>query len=296
MDDRQAKIREGAGLENSRVNQEFLDFLNKWSSPVLMTLAVAALIWAGLQWYQRKQVERVDQAFSELEAATAGGNPSPASLRTIATEYAGVRSVAELAMLETSNIYLKAFVMGVAPGAQPEAQTGSFAETDLLDEDQRRQYLDQAGELASQVLESTKRQPGKALLMMQAQSRMAVVAEGRREFDAARSMYEQLRATAREHQYPSVATLAETRIAELDELKAITPLPPADQLESLPGEQTPGLSDQQVQDLLDSVPQIESEQGPGAEGENAAGIEQPPAGDPALPEQPAPADGDSPSP
>ena len=80
MDDRQTQIRQGEGLSESRVNQDFIDFLNKWSSPVLLVLAVAALTWAGLQWMEKKKIEKVNNAFADLEAATAGNNPSPASL------------------------------------------------------------------------------------------------------------------------------------------------------------------------------------------------------------------------
>ena len=83
MDDRQTKIREGAGLEDSRINQEFVDFLNKWSSPVLIVLAVAALIWAGLTKLEQMKNEKIDNAFGEFQAAIEGGNPAPTSLTTM---------------------------------------------------------------------------------------------------------------------------------------------------------------------------------------------------------------------
>lgn len=259
MDDRQSGIKEGAGLEDSRVNQEFLDFLNKWSSPVLLTLAVAALVWAGLQHLERKKVARVNQAFSELESATAGGNPSPASLKTLASEYEGVRSVSSLALLTTSDVYLNAFVVGFEPGAQMDQVTGlPLDENDVLTDEKRQVYLDQAGQLAKQVLEENKNVEGKELLAMQAISRVAAYEEGKRNYDGAKSMYQQLESTATTHKYPSVVAFAQTRIANLDSLKDIKPLLSLDSFGVLPGE-SPQLTQEQLQEMLNSVPEIESD-------------------------------------
>jgi hypothetical protein len=265
MDDRQTQIREGAGLEDSRINEEFLDFLNKWSTPVLTTLAVAALIWAGLQYLERKKVARIDQAFSELDAATQGGNPSPASLKTIAREYKGVRSVPELALLTTTDLYLNAFMVGVKPGTQVNPTTGLPAdEGDLLDESQRQTYLEQAGELAQQVFDLSGDVAGKELIAMQAMSRLAAVAEGKRDFDGAKSMYQRLETLADTNHYAALGDFARNRIKNLDGLEGVVPLPTQDQLVSLPGEDIqPTLSDEQIQQMIDS---IQNEAGEGASG------------------------------
>ena len=66
MDDRQTEIRAGAGLEDSRINKEFIDFLNKWSSPVIMVFAVAALVWAGLRWMEQKKLEKKYTALDSI--------------------------------------------------------------------------------------------------------------------------------------------------------------------------------------------------------------------------------------
>lgn len=260
MDDRQTQIREGAGLEDSRINQEFLDFLNKWSSPVLLTLAVGALVWAGLQWMQRKKIARIDQAFSELDAATRGGNPSPASLKTIADTYQGVRSVPELALLTTSDLYLNAFVSRAEPGAQMNPQTGlPVSEDDVLDEDARNAYLSSAQQAAQQVLDMTKGKPGKELIAMQAMTRLAAIAESKREFDQARSIYEQLKSTATSAKYPTLAQFAQQRIDRIPALESIGELPEQASLAPLPGEESigaqPELSPEQMQQIQDMIDQ-----------------------------------------
>lgn len=259
MDDRQTQIREGKGLEDSRVNQDFIDFLGKWSSPVLLTLAVAAGIWAGLQHLERKKVARVDQAFSELASATAGGNPSPASLKTIAAEYAGVRAVPTIALLTTTDLYLNAFMLGVEPGAVPDPSTGLPVEADMLDDAQRQVYLEQAGKFAQQVLDLVKGVEGQELLAMQAMSRLAAINEGKRDFEGARSIYEELAGLAITMNYPSVIKFAQLRVENLDAIKDVASLPSQDDLVLLPGEEQPVLTPEQIQELLDSVSDVESD-------------------------------------
>ena len=43
MEERQTQIREGAGLEESKLNVEFIDWLQRWSTPILLLVAGAAL-------------------------------------------------------------------------------------------------------------------------------------------------------------------------------------------------------------------------------------------------------------
>ncbi len=238
MDDRQTEIRQGEGLNDSRVNQDFVDFLNKWSSPVLMVLAVAALSWAGMQWLENKKIEKVNRAFGDLEAAMAGGSPSPASLRTLATEYAGVRAVPELALLQTTDLYLNAFVRGIEPGAQIDSVTGQpLDENDLLDETQRSAYLEQAGQLAQEVIDLTDGNEGKAILAVQAMVRLAAVKEGKRDFDGAKSMYTKAAERARDAGFVTLAAFADQRAEGVDAIGDVSPLPSQDDLVALPGEE-----------------------------------------------------------
>ena len=262
MDDRQSGIKEGAGLEDSRVNQEFIDFLNKWSTPVIMTLAIAALVWAGLQKLDRMKTARVDQAFSELAATTQGGNPSPASLKLLADEFEGVRSISEMALLTASDLYLSAFVTGVNPGSTPDQMTGAFIEPDLLDDSQRQAYLEQAGQAAQRVLDSSNAVAGKELIAMQAMSRLAAIAEGKRDFDGAKAMYGQLQSKATATSFPSIAQFAANRIDQIAEIKDLGSLPAQELISTLPGEDAMP-TQEQIQEMLNKIqnetPVVESD-------------------------------------
>jgi len=287
MDDRQTQIREGAGLEDSRVNQEFVDFIKKWSSPVLIVLACASLAWAGFQHLERKKTEKLNTAFAQLDETTQGGNPSPSSLKTVAEEYKGVGSVSAIALLATTDIYINAFVSGIDPSGETDTLTGQPA---MLDEAQRKVYLEEAGKTANEVLALTRDVPGKELLAMQAMSRLASINEGKRDFDGAKTMYERLAAAAASAQFPSIANMANTRIANLDSLKDLPALPSDADLVSLPGEGDLPITDQQIQRMTDIINgrNLEVESDPVADPDTDADPAAEPTTPDSVPSDPAP--------
>lgn len=154
MDERQTQIKEGAGLEETRINQDLVDFLNKWSSPFLfLLLIVVAGFWA-YKWWHGYQLKRVNEAFATYELTIAGGSPNPDALTQVADDYAGVRAVPALANLRKADIYLRAATVGLEPGATPDAQTGAYAESDVLDDATRASYLESAASLYAGVADT----------------------------------------------------------------------------------------------------------------------------------------------
>lgn len=282
MDDRQTEIRAGAGLEDSRINKEFIDFLNKWSSPVIMVFAIAALVWAGLRWLDEKKIAKVDSAFGELHAATANGNPSPATLNALALQYEGVRAVPELAKLTTVDIYLNAYLRGVQPGAQIGFDGQALEESDKLDEQQRQNYLDQAGALAREVVALTEADEGKVLLAIQALIRSGAVAECNREFDSAKSNYERVISLAEKANIPSLEKFGQMRIDALGTFDGNMELPHKDQLVPLPGEE---VLDIPVEAPAETPSEIEAET-PADDAADPAEVESEPAPEAAETEQP----------
>ncbi len=271
MDDRQTQIKAGAGLEDSRINKEFIDFLNKWSSPVILVIAIAALVWAGLGWMERKKIEKIDQAFGDLHAATAGGNPSPASLNALAEEYAGVKSVSELAQLTTADLYISAFVRGIQPGAQISPLTGGpLDESDALDEGQRQVYLDQADDLVQSVIASNTDVEGKEIFVLHALVRAAAIDECKRDFDGAKSSYERAIAVANSISMPALANYSQMRIDALGSYNAELTLPSREDLVMLPGEEIPELPEvstetSEAQGADDAAAETESADEPAAD-------------------------------
>jgi hypothetical protein len=226
------QIREGAGLEESRLSQDTIDLLTKWGWPILMILALAALGYSGLKYLKTRRADRLDAAFVQLN--TAEQSQSPDALLGVASDFADVGAVPHLARLDAADIHLHAARTGVAPGTQlnpdgtpvvdPKAPTnpdGTPKESPLLSEEQRRSHLDAAGRLYQQVADDTSRRPEWAILAYGATIGLAAVAESRGDLDAARVHYVRAAEIAKAAGLPDLVAAAESRRDTLDDLKQV---------------------------------------------------------------------------
>lgn len=237
MDDRKLDIKQGAGLEEARVNQEFVDFLRKWSVPALwLVVAVSGAAW-GWQWWQRQQDAKVNGAFAALASNVENvDSPSPAALRALAAEHEGVGSVSLLARLRLGDVYLAAVRRGLAAGAEVTRDGKPVLETDVLDEAGRTQYLDDAAAQYRAVLEQTKADPARALIALNAVFGLAAVAECRGEFDEAARQYDEAAALATASGLVGLDVVANERKSSLESLKSLPPVLETEALPVLPGE------------------------------------------------------------
>jgi len=218
MDDRQRQIREGAGQLESRLNQEFIEFLQKWSMPLLIVVALGAVGYAGWTRYKKAEVEKVNVAFQELESVTNSANPSPQSLSRVADEYERVRSVPHLARLAAADAYLKAVRLGVKPGSELKPDGSLSNPADALTEQDVVQNLNQANQLYQRVADDTAGKPGVAMLRVSAIYGLAAIAESRKLPDEAQKNYELIASITDGGPYESHAKVARARIASLKDL------------------------------------------------------------------------------
>ncbi|HED52978.1 MAG TPA: hypothetical protein ENJ00_02095, partial [Phycisphaerales bacterium] len=160
MDNRTDGIREGAGLDESRLNQDFIDLMKKWSSPALFVVAAIVILYSGRNYLQKRHNARVNKAFEELASVDyTVANPSPVTIAAIRNEYGDVRGIKPITALREADVYLEAAIRGVAPGSEPavddEGQSlGRYNDEDLLDEAGRSEMLDKAEALYRSVVES----------------------------------------------------------------------------------------------------------------------------------------------
>ncbi|HVZ93431.1 MAG TPA: tetratricopeptide repeat protein, partial [Phycisphaerales bacterium] len=102
MEDRQKQIQVGAGLQESRLNADLIQFLQKYGTPILMVVLVIVLGYVGWSKYNRWQAERRDEAFAAYQAARGGVGAdgtlagSPDNLLKVAEERRGRGAVWEL--------------------------------------------------------------------------------------------------------------------------------------------------------------------------------------------------------
>lgn len=249
MDERQAQIREGAGLDEARLNVEFIDFLKKWSTPLLVIVAVIALGYFGWQKRREMKAAAVTNAFAQLEAASDAGNP--AGLLAVADEHRAHGAVAEIAYLKAADIHLSSYRAGLAPGSRVTGDGTPENVADLLSDADRAKQLDRAGELFQWVLTETTGDMDQALHAIEAMYGLAAVAECRGKFDEARKQYEGIEALARTADMPDHVELAKRRIETLGTLASVPRLYAKSELPmpALPPELSPTLIPVPAEDI-----------------------------------------------
>ncbi|MCA9281801.1 MAG: hypothetical protein KDA30_07155 [Phycisphaerales bacterium] len=146
MDDRQKGIEIGAGLQESRLNEDFIQFLQKWGPRALYTLAIVVGLWAGYQYYQRWQADKTDQAFQELAdargallGATFAGSPD--ALLAIAEKYPTRASIAVQARLDAADIYAVSARRGVFPGGDFNNEEDRLSPEEMKSQNERAKGL-----------------------------------------------------------------------------------------------------------------------------------------------------------
>lgn len=234
MEKRQSQVRVGAGLEESRLNQEFLDFLQKWSTPALVVLAVLA----GGYWFYNKRVQetenRDDAGFRELDQLLASGDPSPDSLEQIAREYPKTGTVAPRARLEAADAKMLSVVTGIRPGAKLKPDGSLEDAADQLTDKDRDAMLAQAQGLYTQVKSDVEGNAAARPLAIGAMFGLAAVAESKGDLAQARQRYEEIVKFTDQTPFESKGVLAKRRIEGLGKLEKLPPLVSEAQIPKLP--------------------------------------------------------------
>ncbi len=216
MDDRQTKITEGAGLQESRLNTEFIDWLQKWGTKALWVVLLAAGAWALYTWNERRVAAANDQAFVSLEAALEARNPE--NLVRTAEAMRGKGAVASIATLRAADMHLQAARRGV------RIEGDYTNEDDLLSDEQRTQELATAERLYRAELDSVRGKKNAELQEMQARAGLAACAITARDLEKARTLITELEAFAREHGFTRYADWNAERIEQIEELLAMPEL------------------------------------------------------------------------
>ncbi len=209
MEQRHFEIRDRAGLEESRLNQDFVDFLKKWGTPILLVIALVA---TGYSFYtRREQSKAVDltDAFRDLNAASGSfatdrinwgtvdtdnkgisQDANPDTLIRIAEERKGIAGISVLARLTAADGLLRTIRTGVKPSSEIGPDGNPVNPEDLLTAEQKAANLDQAEKLYTDVLTQARGQAGSLITQMNAMYGLAAVAECRSKFDDAKAQYE----------------------------------------------------------------------------------------------------------
>jgi len=215
---RQRQVESGAGLQESRLNEEFIEFLNKWGPRVLWVLLIIVLGYVGLNYYGTLQQRATDAAFADLNEAIQAQDMQ--RLAAVADEHSNRASVSSLARLELARLYNGVGLMRIAPGSE--------AGDDLLPVEEANAYYERAIEEGRRVLEAAGDQ---AALAQQARWQIATAQISLGRIDEARETLEAFTAEAEVAGLsPSQLGPAQARLDRLSEYADPFPLVPVERL------------------------------------------------------------------
>ena len=148
MDDQKRQVEAGAGLQESRLNQDFIDLLKKYGTTVLLVLLVIMATYVGIQRYAQYQEDKTDQAFADLDNAA----NTPAVLLAVAEQWDGRASVWEIATIRAAKAYLDSARTRTEAGVN----AADVEDAELLSDERVVASLNEAVDLFSRVIDRTK--------------------------------------------------------------------------------------------------------------------------------------------
>lgn len=217
MDERQTQIKEGAGLEESRLNTDFIEALQKWSLPVLLLMVGGLGGFLGLQKLDEARQAKIDNAYSEYQEVRGSTAPSPTSLLAIAEQYSDVKGVVAMARLSAADLYMLEANTAMTLGAELSQGGVPVDPSAVLNESDRLRRLDQAAAQYEIVFGMFGASPnsGEAVHAIGAAFGMASVHESKLELDDASSWYDRVIQIASSAGFRQHQRIAEDRKAEL---------------------------------------------------------------------------------
>lgn len=210
MDERQTKIVEGAGLEDSRINREFIDTLQKWSTPALLVILLLAGGYWLVNFLEQQRVQNLDAAFASYSEAELERRPE--RLLEVADEHSGNGAVSSLATLTAADLHLQGYHLRTRPGT---LGTGE----DRLDDAGVAGVLAEAGELYARVYNENRGKDGRELFTIGGRWGMVAVALSQGRFDEAESGLDEIVGIAEEQGFDGLADDARELKASIPELR-----------------------------------------------------------------------------
>lgn len=246
-------------LTESRVNDDFVQWLKKHGMNTLLAVLIAACAVMGYQFWQRKGVEKSAAAWQDLSRATL-----PEALEQVAKDHADLPQVAIAALLQAGDLRLRQVQAGVLTAAQGTTPAVP------LDEAARKIALDAADEDYAKAADLARNSPGARsnLVVLQTLFGRAAVAECRGDLDNSRKFLAEAESLAGTDWEP-IAKLAKTRIDGLVALATPVTLPRNADLPAPPA--APATPAATGDDLFQNILQEQQKQDPATGGAAAPG-------------------------
>jgi predicted negative regulator of RcsB-dependent stress response len=217
MEERQTQIKERAGLDESRLNTDFIEMMKKWGPHLVMGLAIIAGGYAAYNWWTRESEKRADNAFFDLDTAMIAGNP--AQLARVASDHGSSTAAPVEASIRAAEIYLEAARTGI-PVAEKLDKDNKLPEGKaFLTDAEKNEQRTKAEEQFTAALAKADSSLGQTEYAIGALTGLASIAEDRAEFDKAKDLYTKAIARATDKKFDALAAILKKRIDSLDALK-----------------------------------------------------------------------------
>lgn len=214
MEQRQTQVQVGAGLQESRLNTDLINFLQKYGSIAVYALLVVVLGYVGLNWWKGQQEKSRDAAFADYRAAST--SLSPTSLIDAAGRHEGT-TVAAMSRIEAVRLYVEAARRGLKPGSDAAAPKPE----DKLDEAGKKQVIADAEKQIDAIMNDSS---APAALKQQARWFKAGVQADNGDIDGAVKTMQELEAQAKALGFADQEFKAKERIAHFAKLKGVKPI------------------------------------------------------------------------
>ena len=225
MDDRDRRqIEVGAGLQESRLNTELIEWLQKWGPRVLYVLLAVVLGYLGWNKWQIYRQNQLDKAFAEYHAEQSSQNPDV--LLAVAKKQDGKGSIWTLATLDASDLLLTAGRLGVPAGVGANAA----ADAEMLTPEERTNVFRSALEHYQAVLDRNKNDAHHARFAQKARWGIISTRLSLGEVDEARKVLEQYIAVAEKYGFTDNLALGKHRMEVLKNVAEPIPVYTAAQL------------------------------------------------------------------
>jgi len=230
-------------LAESRINEDFLEWLKTKGPQYLLLALIGVCVYLGVVRWKQYKVTYYTNAWSELLACDL-----PGCFEDVADLYADVAGLPQQALRSAADRYLNSVQTGTALSGEGNAAAP------LLTDEQRTDYLDQATRLYHALANADDGSLGVTLYSVSAMQGLAVVAECKGQIDEAIRWYDMAAGRA-ETYYPQLARRVRERAATSRDFADPITLPtqaelPTPVTPAFPATLTPTTIDESLRDLL----------------------------------------------
>ena len=206
-EDRRREVEVGAGLQESRLNEEFIEGLKKHGPKVIYALAAVVLVVYGVNAYKNYRADQRDEALAQLDQVS----DSPDNLLGVANASAQ-QAVSLTARLRAANALMDSARARVRHGVKPTEATAA----DMLSDAQVAEQYQKAAKEFQAVITAAQADEKKYLFVQSGRWGLATAKMSLGDNEHSKEIVQQYLATAEAKGLQSQVTMGQIRLERLE--------------------------------------------------------------------------------